>query len=142
MTTSYRRVVLILLGVTAAFVGSWAYFASESWYATFPGFGHHWLPVLGPYNQHLAKDVGAMYLGLMALSFAAASRPGDTFVVRIAGAGWTVFNVLHLAYHLQHLGMYQPVDQVLNAVSLSLFVIAGAVLLLPRRLNPRLQPQT
>ncbi|MCS7478624.1 hypothetical protein ACFFQW_13635 [Umezawaea endophytica] len=137
MTTSSRRVVLLLLAVVAASVGCWAYFAPVHWYDTFPGFGHRWLPVLGPYSEHLVKDVGAAYLGLTALSLAAAWRAADTYVVRIAGAGWTVFNVLHLAYHLQHLGMYQPVDQVLNVVALVSIAIGGAVLLLPARANRR-----
>ncbi|HEX6342555.1 hypothetical protein [Umezawaea sp.] len=133
MTTNARRIVLLLLALTAAVVGSWAYLAPVHWYSTFPGFGRRWLPVLGPYSEHLVKDVGAMYLGLLGLSLAAAWRATDTFTVRVAGVGWTVFNVLHLAYHLQHLGMYQPIDQVLNAVALSSFAVAGAVLLLPAR---------
>lgn len=133
MTTSSRRAVLLVLAVTAAFVGFWAYFASESWYATFPGFGRHWLPVLGPYNQHLVKDVGAMYLGLTALSLAATWRAADTFVVRMAGIAWFVFSVLHLIYHLEHLGVFEPVDQALTVISLSLFVIGGAVLVLPAK---------
>ena len=139
MTTSTRRVVLLLLGVTAAFVGTWAYFAPESWYATFPGPGHHWLPVLGPYNQHLAKDVGAMYLALTALSITTATRPQDTFTTRITGTTWTVFNTLHLIYHLQHLNMYQPTDQALNAITLSLLTIASATLLLPHKTTTDLQ---
>jgi hypothetical protein len=133
MTTTARRALLLALAITAVVVGTWAYFAPAHWHATFPGFGRHWLPVLGPYNEHLVKDVGGMYLGLMALSLAAATRPADTFVVRIAGTAWTVFNVLHLTYHLQHLGMYQPSDQILNVIALSLPTLAGAALLLPAR---------
>jgi hypothetical protein len=133
MTPTARRAVLLLLAATAAFVGFWAYFAPEHWYATFPGLGHHWQPVLGPYNPHLAKDVGAMYLGLTALSLAATWRTTDTFVTRLTGGAWTVFNVLHLIYHLQHLAMYQPLDQALNVISLVLVTIAGAALLLPAR---------
>ena len=133
MTTTTRRTVLVLLALSAALVGPWAYFAPENWYATFPGFGHHWLPVLGPYNEHLVKDVGAMYLGLLALSLAALGRATDTYLTRTTGAAWTVFNTLHLTYHLQHLGMYQPTDQALNAITLSTVTIASALLLLPTK---------
>jgi hypothetical protein len=69
-------------------------------YQSFPGFGRHWLPVLGSYNEHLARDVGAMYLGLMILSVGAVMRISDDYLVRLTGASWTVFNALHLIYHV------------------------------------------
>jgi hypothetical protein len=81
MTKSVRVVLLGLLALSGLGVGGWAYFASEHWYQTFPGLGHHWLPVLGPYNQHLVKDVGAMYLGLAALTAFALWKAADTTVV-------------------------------------------------------------
>ncbi|MEO6090747.1 MAG: hypothetical protein ABIQ18_47360 [Umezawaea sp.] len=137
MTTTARRATLLVLATTAALVGTWAYSAPEHWHATFPGFGHHWLPPLGPYNHHLVKDVGALYLALLALSLAAAWRAADTFTVRLAGTAWTVFNSLHLVFHLQHLGVYEPVDQALNVITLSLVTIAGAVLLLPGGTVPK-----
>jgi len=58
-----------------AFVGAWALFAPVSWYDSFPGLGLRWLPVLGPYNEHLARDVGAFFLALTALSVGTALRP-------------------------------------------------------------------
>ncbi|MEU5689779.1 hypothetical protein DEJ48_14835 [Streptomyces venezuelae] len=133
MSTSFRRLLLALLAVTGGAVGGWAYFAPRNWYDTFPGFGHHWLPVLGPFNEHLVKDVGAMYLALAALSAVAALRVENVLAVQLAGLAWLVFSVPHLIYHLQHLDMYTGVDKVMNVVSLSLFVLAGAALLLPGR---------
>ncbi|MEV2231814.1 hypothetical protein AB0H69_25060 [Streptomyces phaeochromogenes] len=44
---------------------------------------------------------------------------------------WLVFNVLHLSYHMQHLGMYGTRDQVLNVVTLTLLVLSSAALLVP-----------
>jgi hypothetical protein len=41
------------------------------WFNNFPGLGMQWLPVLGPYNEHFAKDVGAAYLALASLSVCA-----------------------------------------------------------------------
>jgi hypothetical protein len=46
---------------------------------------------------------------------------------------WWVFSVPHLACHLLHLDMYDLIDQVLNVVSLSYFVVVGAVLAAPWR---------
>jgi len=42
---------------------------------------------------------------------------------------WLVFNVLHLSYHMQHLGMYGTRNQVLNVVTLTLLVLSSAALL-------------
>jgi hypothetical protein len=131
MNTSARRCLLLILAAVGAYVGFWAYFATGSWYTDFPGFGLHWLPVLGPYNEHLAKDVGALYLGLAVLSLSAARRPGNGPLVQSAGLTWFVFSVPHLVYHLQHLGRYGTRDQILNVVTLGLSVVAGAALLLP-----------
>jgi hypothetical protein len=52
-------------------------------------------------------------------------------LVQTAGAVWLVFNVLHLGYHMRHLGMYGTRDQVLNVVALTALVLASAVLLMP-----------
>ncbi|MEU3986145.1 hypothetical protein AB0F77_39820 [Streptomyces sp. NPDC026672] len=131
MSTFVRRLILLLFALSGAFVGFWAYFAPGSWYRSFPGLGLRWLPVLGPYNEHLAKDVGAMYLALTVLSLVAVRRAENALLVQAAGLAWLVFGVPHLVYHLQHLDMYGTRDQVLNAVSLSLFVVGAVVLLLP-----------
>jgi hypothetical protein len=130
-----HRGCLALLTVTGAFVGGWAYFAPLNWYDTFPGLGMHWLPVLGPFNEHFAKDVGAMYLALGALA-AAAFVVVDNVALRIATAiSWTVFNALHLSYHVTMLHMYGTRDAVLNAVALTLFLAASAALLFPWSAN-------
>ncbi|WP_156757169.1 hypothetical protein [Actinokineospora pegani] len=130
MSPAVRRGLLVVFAVSAIGIGVWCYFAPAHWYATFPGFGLTWLPVLGPFNEHLVADVGAFYLGFGVLSLVAARRPADTV---LAGWGWVVFSVLHLVYHLRHLHMYSLRDQVLNVVVLSLFVVMGAALLVPQR---------
>lgn len=136
MNVFARRALLLVLAVVAAFVGGWASFATASWYRSFPGLGLHWLPVLGPYNEHLAKDVGAMYLALAVLSLTAARRAADTRLAQAAGLTWLVFSVPHFAYHMRHLDMYGARDKALNVVTLGLFVLAGAALLLPAGERP------
>lgn len=96
-----RRWVLVLLALPGAYVGIWAHFLPASWYRSFPGFGRHWLPQLGPYNEHLSRDVGALYLALAVLSAGAAWRAGDTYLVRLTALVWLVFSVPHLIYHLR-----------------------------------------
>jgi hypothetical protein len=140
MTISLRRWLLVLLAVTALYVGSWAYFAPESWHRTFPGFGHHWLPVLGPYNEHLVKDVGAFYLAFGMLSIVAAWRVRENSLVFLVGAAWLVFNVLHFAYHLQHLHKYSGNDKIFNVVVLVGITLLSAAILLPVRDTQRREP--
>jgi len=131
--TVLRRWVLWYFVLQAAFVGIWAAFAPESWYLSFPGFGRHWLPALGVYNEHLARDVGTLYLGLMVLSIGAAFRARDNYLVGLTGATWTIFNALHLIYHLDHLSVYAGLDWWGNLTSLALTFVAGTVLLVRPR---------
>lgn len=131
MTRILQRSCLIFLAVAGAFVGLWAYLAPLNWYNTFPGFGLQWLPVLGPFNEHFAKDVGAFYLGLCVLSIVGLVYLNNRPVIVAVAAAWSVFNILHLIYHLTMLHMYCTRDAIGNAVSLSLFVVVSLALLIP-----------
>ncbi|MET8029939.1 hypothetical protein [Streptomyces avermitilis] len=126
-----RYASLGLLAVTGLYTGIWAYFSPTSWYANFPGFGLSWLPQLGPYNEHLAKDAGAMFLALAMLTIITLRSVHNTRLVQTTGAVWLVFNVLHFSYHVQHLDMYNTRDQVLNVVFLAALVLLAALLLVP-----------
>jgi hypothetical protein len=91
------------------------------------------LPPLGPFNEHLARDVGALYLGLGVVGLAAALRPTDELLVRTAAAAWFVFSLPHLIFHLGHLGMYGPLDRILNIVTLGFYALMPIVVALPLR---------
>jgi hypothetical protein len=130
-----RRVLLLVVAAIGAYVGVWAYFLPSSWYRSFPGFGRHWLPVLGPYNEHLARDVGAFYLALAVLALSAARWAHDNRLAMVTGLTWLVFSVPHLAFHLRHLDMYGTSDQVLNVIALGFFVVAAVVLMMPLRVG-------
>lgn len=126
-----NRVCLALLVISSVVTGFWAYAAPRQWYDTFPGFGLSWLPQLGPYNEHLAKDVGAMFIAFAVFTAIVLWRMKDELLVRVVGWGWLVFNVLHFIYHMTMLGMYTPSDQVMNVITLSLLVLFSLVLVLP-----------
>jgi len=126
-----RYVSLGLLAVVSLYTGTWAYFSPTGWYANFPGLGLSWLPRLGPYNEHLAKDAGATFLALACLTLVALSQVRNTRLVQTTRAVWLVFNVLHFSYHVQHLDMYGTRDQVLNVVFLAGLVLPALVLLVP-----------
>jgi hypothetical protein len=129
MNSSSRRVVLAVTLLLALYVGVWAEAAPRAFYEAFPGFGLHWIDAEGAYDEHLIRDVGAMYLALGAITLvglvARTALPG-----RLAGLGWTVFGVLHLGYHVLRLEG-SALDRVGTVVSLGLTLLLG-VLLLPR----------
>ncbi|MEV0183170.1 hypothetical protein AB0I54_28325 [Streptomyces sp. NPDC050625] len=133
MSIAIRRALLAVLALLGLYTGGWAYFAPKHWYENFPGFGFSWLPQLGPYNMHLAKDDGAMFLALGVLSLFAIRYAHNTLVVLITASVWLVFNVLHFIFHMQHLHVYNTTDKILNVVLLSLLVVFNAALFVPVR---------
>ena len=65
VNTTLRRVILWILNALGAFVGVWALAAPQAFYEAFPGIGFGaWVGVDGPFNEHLIRDVGALYLAL------------------------------------------------------------------------------
>jgi hypothetical protein len=132
MTTRIHQAILLILAGTGAIVGVWATGWPKGFYDAFPGFGRHWVSMDGPYNEHLVRDVGAAYLALTVLAFYAL-RKALPELVRAAGAAWLVFGVLHLAYHVGHLGMYGTTDKILNVVALGGSVVLAAALLVRAR---------
>lgn len=132
MTITTRRALLLATALIGAFVGVWAAFLPVSFYDSFPGLGRIWVAVDGPYNEHLVRDVGALYLGLAAASAAAAfSRTHDAG--RVVGVAWAVFGLPHLVYHLGQMGGMEPVDVVGNVVALGGSLLLGVLLMLPGR---------
>jgi len=131
MNTRLRRVLLGVATALGFYVGVWAAFFPEAFYRSFPGFGLHWIDAAGPYDEHLVRDVGGLYLGLAVAGVAAivsrSAAPG-----RVVGLAWAVFGILHFAYHVQHLEG-SALDVVGNVVSLTLSAALGLALLLPPR---------
>ena len=126
------RVLLAVTALIGTFVGGWATFWPASFYDSFPGFGRIWIAIDGPYNEHLVRDVGSLYLALAGASVAAIfSRSRDAS--RVVGVAWTVFGLPHLAYHLAHLEPLGPLDVVGHIVSLGGSLALGIVLMLPGR---------
>ena len=122
------RVALALLALSGAFVGFWALLAPSSFYSSFPGLGYTWVSEAGPYDEHLVRDVGALYLALLVITVLALLRPAS---VRpwVAGVAWLVFGVPHLVFHAAHAG---PGD-VVEVTALALSVVFAALACLPAR---------
>ena len=128
--TAVKRVALALSAALGLFVGGWATVSPRGFYDAFPGVLGHWVDLDGPFNEHLIRDVGALYLALAAASVV-------VLVLRSAwaplGAAWTVFGALHLAYHATHVDGFSTVDAVGAIVSLAVSLALGVVLLVPTR---------
>lgn len=88
--------------------------------------------MLGPYNEHLTRDVGGLYLALFVMTAWSVLRPSEQ-IFRVAGWSWLVFNLVHLGFHLSHLRMFGTGDKIGNVVALGGAVVLSALLVLPVR---------
>ena len=133
MNTTLRRIFLLITSAIGAVVGIWAAALPTEFYDSFPGLGlGPWVGVDGPYNEHLIRDVGALYLALAAAGIYAACTTG-IHAGRAVGIAWIVFSVPHLAYHLQHTEGFDGLNLAVEVVSLSSTIVLAVPLLLPVR---------
>jgi hypothetical protein len=130
------RLGLIVLGFPALVIGVWAAFAPRSFYEDFPGLGRMWVAPDGPYNEHLVRDVGELNLALVVVTAIAAFTLVPT-LVRAVLAGWIVYSVPHLVYHLRNMSPFSSDDQVSIGASLALVPILAVVLLVIDLRAPR-----
>jgi hypothetical protein len=128
MSTRVRGVVLALLALSGLYVGVWATGWPRGFYDAFPGLHRVWVGVDGPYNEHLVRDVGGLYLGLGVGSLVALATR-DRRAALVLGAAWTVFGIPHLSYHLGHLDGFGTGDKVGNVVALGAALLLAVVLL-------------
>jgi hypothetical protein len=122
------RIGLVVLGFPALVIGIWAAFFPRSFYDDFPGLGRTWVAPDGPYNEHLVRDVGELNLALVAVT-AVAVVTLVPMLVRAVLAGWIVYSVPHLVYHLRNMDPFATDDQLSIGASLALVPILAVVLL-------------
>lgn len=97
--STWARIALGYLAVVTAQIGAWAQFAPRSFYDDFPGLGRAWVSIDGPFNEHLVRDVGGLYLALTVLLGAAIVTLSRALVVT-ASLAVLASGVPHLAYHV------------------------------------------
>lgn len=143
-TVNNRRsvaAILVATGVPQALIGLWAVLAPHNFYRDF-GPGGGWVSALGPYDEHLVRDVGGLSLGLGTLLIIAALRAGRELTL-IAVAVWLLFAFPHTVYHLLNLDPLETADAIANVVGLVWTVVgpllAVALATRPRTSGPRLQ---
>jgi hypothetical protein len=123
---------LAVLAFTPAFVGIWATIAPRGFYDDFPGGGRHWVSAVGPYDEHLVRDVGALYLGslvLLVLAFVWLERR----LVQAALVSYAVAGIPHLIYHATALENLSTGDAVAEIAGLALNVVLPLGLLVTTR---------
>ncbi|WP_375001496.1 hypothetical protein [Aeromicrobium sp. CTD01-1L150] len=132
MTMTMRTAAVGILTASALYVGVWATGWPREFYDSFPGLHRVWVAVDGPFNEHLVRDVGALYLALAVAGLLVLAWRGARETM-LLGAAWTTFSVPHLLYHLHHLDELELIDQVGNVVALGGTLLLAVVLLVPVR---------
>jgi hypothetical protein len=94
-----RRTGLAVLVLSQGSLALWALLAPRAFYDDFPGGGRSWVSPLGPYDEHLVRDVGALSLGLTVVLLAAALWP-EARLRLIAAVAYLAWSVPHLIFHL------------------------------------------
>lgn len=117
---------LIAIAVLMLPAGLQAAFAPRSFFDDFP-LGRGWISAgHAAYDQHLVRDVGALFLALIVVTLWCAWRREAMAGVAIA---WLVQGVLHLGYHVGHLDGLAAIDKTGLVVSLILVPVLALVAL-------------
>lgn len=123
------RAGLLYLALMSLVIGFWTQLAPRSFYDGFPGLGHVWVAVDGPYNEHLLRDFGATNLALAVVVLVAFLRPTAT-LVRLAAFSSLVWQVPHTLYHLVNVDTLPALgDQIAQSATLLLSLVVALVLL-------------
>jgi hypothetical protein len=133
-TKRIMRPGLAIIAISPAWVGIWAAAAPRSFYDDFPGTSS-WVAPLGPYDEHLVRDIGAFQLGLLAVVLFALVTL-ERRVVQAALVASIVAGLPHLIYHLTATGALSTADNVLSLIGLALPVVIALILLPRTRSDP------
>ncbi len=91
---------LLLLAGEALVIGVHALFFPKYFYNQFL-FGRGWVQMLPPYNEHITRDLGALYLGFFViLAYAVWKLSKD--LVNGAILGFVAATVPHMIFHIVH----------------------------------------
>ena len=133
--SGWTRVGLGYLTLVSVQIGLWAQFAPRSFYDDFPGLGRAWVSVDGPYNEHLVRDVGGLYLALTVLLVGAIVTLSRTMIV-VACIAVLVSGVPHFVYHVLNRDDLSTGDLAASLTGLALFAAVPVALLAVRSHEP------
>jgi hypothetical protein len=123
---------LLVLAGEAGLIGVHALFFPWYFYNHFL-FGRGWVKMLPPYNEHITRDLGALYLGLFViLGYAVLKMSKD--LVNGAILGFVAATIPHMIFHIVHSDEAPLlIDKILQVGLLAITVVVGAVLMVVAR---------
>jgi hypothetical protein len=119
---------LLFVAATPLAGGLWALLLPRVFYEDFPLPGREWVSTLGPYNEHLIRDYGALNLALAVLLVSAAIYL-ERRLVRVALVTWLVFATPHFVFHLGQTHHFSTTSNAEQLGGLGLLVVLPLVLL-------------
>jgi hypothetical protein len=124
----FLRGGLLFLATAPLVGGLWALLAPRVFYEDFPLPGSAWVSALGPYNEHLLRDYGALNLA-MAVLLLAAGILLERYLTQVALVSWLVFEVPHFIFHLGQTHHFSAESNVAQLGGLALLVLLSLILL-------------
>ena len=104
-----ERVALGVIAVSMLPAALQAAFTPQSFFNDFP-LGRSWIAHRGDaYNEHLVRDVGALFIALIVVTGWTVFRNQSS---RGVATAWLVQGVLHLTFHARHLDGYGTADKI------------------------------
>jgi hypothetical protein len=125
---TWIRVGLLLVAATPLVGGLWALLFPRAFYDDFPLPGRDWVSTLGPFNEHLVRDYGALNLALAVLLVSAAIFL-ELRLARVALISWLVFAAPHFVFHLGQTHHFTAGSSAEQLGGLGLLVLLPLVLL-------------
>lgn len=122
------RFLALALGIPQALIGLWALFAPRSFYDDFPAGTDGWVHQLGPFDEHLVTDVGALFVALGVLMIVAGVSLRRRLVTA-ATVAWLIYAVPHFTWHLFNLEPLSTGDAIANSITTGSSVVGGLLIL-------------
>jgi hypothetical protein len=130
---AWLRIGLLIVAVTPLASGLWALLFPRAFYEDFPLPGSGWVSTLGPYNEHLVRDYGALNLAMAVLVLAAGVFL-ERRLAQVALLTWLVFEVPHFVFHAGQTHHFSAGSNLTQLGGLALLIVLPLILLflLPR----------
>jgi hypothetical protein len=119
---------LAFVSLGEVLIGVWASFLPKSFYTDFPFSGRDWVSTLGPYDEHLVRDVGGLNLAFGVLLALAAVLP-DRRLVQVSLVAYLIYTVPHFVFHTMQTHAFSVADNLAQLVSLWFQVVLPVAVL-------------
>lgn len=125
---AWLRVLLLFLAASTLGGSLWALPFPRSFYDNFPVPGWDWVSTLGPYNEHLVRDYGAMNLALSVLLVSAAIFL-EMRLTQVALFTYLAFATPHFLFHAAQTHHFSLFHNALQLGSLGFLALLPLILL-------------